>query len=209
YTYTEPTIFFEFARDVALQARSKGMLNLFVTNGYLSMEALELAAAFLDAANVDLKSFSDGFYRKYCGGRLEPVLDTLREMRRRNIWIEVTTLIIPTLNDSMEELRDMARFIRSLGPEVPWHISRYHPHYKMRDIGPTPAKTIQKVREAGMEEGLRYVYAGNLPGDEGEKTFCAECGKLLIDRFGFTITGIDLEGHGCPHCGTRLEGIFE
>lgn len=209
YTYTEPTVFFEFALDVARLARKEGLLNVFVTNGYFTGEALELIAPVLDGANVDLKAFSDNFYRKQCGARLEPVLDTLRNLRKRNIWIEVTTLIIPTLNDSVDELRDMARFIRSLGPEIPWHISRYHPRYHRRDIVATPPETILKAREIGMEEGLKYVYAGNLPGDSGEKTYCAACGNLLIDRFGFSIRANNLEHSACTRCGTRLDGIIE
>lgn len=209
YTYTEPTVFFEFALDVARLARPEGLLNVFVTNGYLTAEALDMIAPVLDGANVDLKAFSDDFYRKQCGARLEPVLDTLRGLRKRNIWIEVTTLIIPTLNDSTDELRSLARFIRSLGPEVPWHISRYHPRYRMLNIEATPAETILKAREIGMEEGLKYVYAGNLPGDSGEKTSCAACGNLLIDRFGYRINANNLRGSACARCGTVLDGIIE
>ncbi|MCK9229740.1 MAG: AmmeMemoRadiSam system radical SAM enzyme [Syntrophales bacterium] len=209
YTYTEPTIFFEFALDVARLARRKGLMNVFVTNGYLSGEALETIAPVLDGANVDLKAFSDDFYRTQCGARLEPVLDTLRGLRKRNIWIEVTTLIIPSLNDTTDELRSMARFIRSLGPEIPWHISRYHPRYRMNDIEATPAKTILRAREIGMEEGLKYVYAGNLPGDSGEKTYCAACGYLLIDRFGYRVNVDNLDGAACTRCGAELDGIIE
>lgn len=209
YTYTEPTVFFEFVYETARLAHEKNILNLFITNGFLTPEALDLAAPVLDAANVDLKSFSDSFYRKYCGGRLQPVLDTLRGMHERGIWIEVTTLIIPGLNDSPEELRDIARFIRSLGPEVPWHISRFHPHYKLHTTGATPPETIQKACRIGAEEGLKYVYSGNLPGDEGEKTRCSSCGELLIDRYGFRILGINLSGTACPRCGTQLDGILQ
>lgn len=210
YTYTEPTISLEFACEVAEMATDKGILNVFVTNGYLSEQALKLVSPYLDAANVDLKSFNDGFYRRYCGGRLQPVLDTLRRLREQDIWIEVTTLIIPGLNDTPEELRQLARFIRSLGAEVPWHISRFHPRYRLHTIGSTPAETIAMAREIGREEGLKYLYAGNLPGDEGEKTFCAACGTLLIDREGYRINSINLvEGGTCPNCTTKMEGIFQ
>ncbi len=210
YTYTEPTIFLEFVCEVAERARKNRLLNLLVTNGYLSEEALNLAAPLIDAANVDLKAFNDGFYKRYCGSRLQPVLDTLQRMRERDIWIEVTTLLITGLNDDPVELRQMARFIKSLGEEVPWHISRFHPQYRLRTIGPTPRETIETARQIGMEEGLKYVYAGNLPGDIGEKTFCASCGTILVDRVGFRVNRINLEpGAVCPKCKTRMAGLFE
>lgn len=208
YTYTEPTIYFEFANDTALLARGEGLKNIFVTNGFMTPEALQAASAWLDAANVDLKSFRDGFYKKHCGARLEPVLETLRAMRKKGIWVEVTTLVIPTLNDDDGELRDIAAFIRSLGDEVPWHVSRFSPRYKTQSLVPTPVKTIDRAIEIGRAAGLKYVYGGNVPGSDSDNTYCAMCKKLLIGRQGYTIGAYSLDGSKCSRCGTSLAGIF-
>jgi pyruvate formate lyase activating enzyme len=208
YTYTEPTVYFEFAYDIARMANDKGLKNVFVTNGFMTEEALETIAPYLLAANVDLKSFSDDFYRKRCGARLEPVLGSLKKMKELGIWVEVTTLLIPTLNDSDDELRHIAEFICSLGAETPWHISRFHPQYKMTTLSPTPVASIHRAAEIGKASGLKYVYSGNVPGDEGEDTMCSHCGEHLIDRYGFYIKKIALKGSSCPRCGTALDGIF-
>jgi len=208
YTYTEPTVYFEFAHDTAVIARARGIRNVFVTNGYMTPEMLRMAAPWLDAANVDLKAFSDDFYRTQCGARLEPVLENLRLMKELGIWAEVTTLLIPGLNDSDGELRDLAGFVRSLGPETPWHISRFHPRYRMTEKGPTPAEAIHRAAAIGKAAGLKYVYSGNIPGDAGENTACAFCGQLLIGRYGFSVERQDLVGSACPRCGAPLDGIF-
>lgn len=208
YTYTEPTIYFEFAFDTAGLAREKGLKNIFVTNGYMTPETLGMIAPRLDAANVDLKSFRDDFYRKQCGAHLQPVLDSLMRMKALGIWVEVTTLLIPGLNDSEEELRDLAAFIVSLGAETPWHISRFHPQYQMTRTPPTSASSIHQAEEIGRTAGLKYVYCGNIPGDPGENTHCADCGRLLIGRRGFLIERLDLKGSACPDCGAILDGIF-
>ncbi|MBU2053549.1 MAG: AmmeMemoRadiSam system radical SAM enzyme [Proteobacteria bacterium] len=208
YTYTEPTVYFEFAYDTAGIAREKGLANVFVTNGYMTGEMLELLAPRLNAANVDLKAFSDDFYRKRCGARLQPVLEGLRKMKNLGIWIEVTTLLVPGHNDTDEELRQIAGFILSLGAETPWHISRFHPQYLMTETPPTPAASIHRAVRIGKSTGLKYVYSGNLPGDAGENTLCARCGHLLIGRCGFFIERLDLRGSTCPQCGTPLDGIF-
>ena len=208
FTYTEPTIFFEFAYDIGRIAHDRGIKNVFVTNGFMTGKAILKISPYLDAANVDLKSFSDEFYKKRCGGRLQPVLDSLRKMKEFGIWVEVTTLIIPTLNDSDDELRQIAGFIHSLGAETPWHISRFYPQYKMVDLPPTPVETIHRAAEIGKELGLKYVYSGNIPGDVGENTCCYNCGNLLIDRYGFHINKINLQESCCPKCGTPLDGIL-
>jgi len=208
YTYTEPTIYFEFAHDTAQIAREKGLKNVFVTNGFMTEEAIETIAPCLHAANVDLKAFSDHFYRKYCGARLQPVLESLKKMKSLGIWVEVTTLLIPTLNDGNEELQQIARFIQSLGAETPWHISRFHPRYQIHDLPPTPVASIHRAVEIGKKAGLKYVYSGNIPGDEGENTYCSHCKELLIDRYGFYIERINLKGTHCPRCDTPLDGIF-
>jgi pyruvate formate lyase activating enzyme len=208
YTYTEPTVYFEFAFDIAGIARDKGLKNVFVTNGYMTQGMLEFVAPRLDAANVDLKAFRDDFYIKQCGARLQPVLDSLRKMKELGIWVEVTTLLIPGLNDGEEELGELTAFLVSLGAETPWHISRFHPQYRMTQTPPTPASSIHRAAEIGKSAGLKYVYCGNIPGDLGENTLCARCGRLLIGRHGFSIERLDLKGSACPDCGTPLDGIF-
>ncbi len=208
YTYTEPTIFTEYAYDTAKLAHEAGIANIYVTNGYMTEEMLEVFAPYLDAANVDLKAWSDEFYRKYCGARLQPVLDSLKKMKELGIWVEVTTLVIPMLNDSDEELRHIAEFIaQELGVETPWHISRFYPHYKLTDKPPTPIATLNRAREIGMAAGLRYVYQGNVPGSQGENTFCYNCGKLLIGRYGYRIMEYHIKGSKCVHCGAQIDGV--
>lgn len=208
YTYTEPTVYFEFAFDIAGIAREKGLKNVIVTNGYMTREMLELFAPRLDAANVDLKSFRDDFYRERCGARLEPVKESLRRMKAHGIWVEVTTLLITGLNDGEEELGELAAFLVSLGTETPWHISRFHPQYRMTRTPPTPATSIHRAAEIGKAAGLKYVYCGNIPGDPRENTLCSGCGRLLIGRHGFFIERLELKGSACPHCGTTLDGII-
>lgn len=208
YTYTEPTVYFEFAFDTAGIAREKGLRNLIVTNGFMTSAMLELFAPRLDAANVDLKAFRDDFYRTQCGARLQPVLDSLRTMKELGIWVEVTTLLIPGLNDSEEELGELTGFLASLGVETPWHISRFFPRYRMTRTPPTSASSIHRAAEIGRAAGLKYVYCGNVPGDPGENTHCPGCGRLLVGRHGFAIERLGLEGSFCPGCGMTLDGIF-
>ena len=208
YTYTEPTIYFEFAHDTARLAHEHGLLNLFVTNGYMTAEALDMIAPYLDAANVDLKAFNDTFYKTYCGAGLAGVKETLVAMKSRDIFLEITTLVIPGLNDSPEELADLADFIAgSLGTDTPWHISRFHPTYKLTDRSPTPVHTLMTAREIGVRAGLKYVYTGNVPGEEGEKTFCYACGKVLIDRWGFNVSNYAIINGRCKYCGAVIDGI--
>ena len=208
FTYTEPTVFFELAFETARLAHQKGIRSVFVTNGYMTPEAIEMIAPFLDAANVDLKAFSDETYRQYCGARLEPVKQTLREMKSRAIFVEVTTLIVPGMNDNADELRQLAAFIaEELGPETPWHISRFHPTYRLTDRPATPLETLVEARRIGLDAGLRYVYTGNVPGEEGESTYCYRCGKLLVDRMGFFIRSNTIEKGQCPGCGAAIDGV--
>ena len=208
YTYTEPTVFFEFAYDTARLAHAKGIKNVFVTNGYMSAEALNMIAPYLDAANVDLKAFSDDFYKTRCSARLEPVKETLKRMKQLAIHVEVTTLLIPGLNDDPDELGRLAGFIADkLGPQTPWHVSRFHPTYKLTDRPPTPVRTLQTARRIGLDAGLRYVYTGNVAGQEGEKTFCYQCGRMVIDRWGFTIGQYLLDEGCCRFCGASIDGV--
>jgi len=208
YTYTEPTIFYEFAYDCAELAHQQGLKNIFVTNGYMNEQPLRKIQPFLDACNVDLKSIKEEHYRKICGGHVEPVKKSIQLMKKLGIWVEVTTLIIPTVNDSKEELKKIVSFIKGVGEEIPWHISAFYPHYKMQDIPPTPVSTLRQAREIGLQEGLKYVYTGNAPGEEGENTYCYNCGSLVIQRCGFTINKNSLKENKCPHCGRIIDGIF-
>jgi pyruvate formate lyase activating enzyme len=208
YTYSEPTIFFEYAYDTAKHAKKEGIKNVFVTNGYITPEALKEIGPYLDAANIDLKSFSDEFYRKRCGARLEPVLDSIRLYKNLGIWTEITTLIIPTLNDSEEELRKIAEFISEVGEDTPWHISQFYPTYKLIDLPRTPVATLRKAREIGLEAGLKYVYEGNVPGEDGENTYCPNCGKMLIHRFGYSIHENKIVNSKCTYCGAEIDGLY-
>jgi len=207
YTYTEPTIFMEYAVETAELAHAVGILNVFVTNGFMTREALDAAAPFFDAANVDLKAFNDRFYVEQCGARLKPVLNTLETMKRLGLWTEVTTLLIPGLNDDPGELRELAQFLTSLGPETPWHVTRFYPRYRLTDRPPTPVQTLRMAREIGLEAGLHHVYTGNVPGDDGENTCCRGCGKLLIERYGYTVRLCALKSGLCDQCGTPLAGV--
>ena len=208
YTYTEPTIFFEFAYETARLATDTGLKNVFVTNGYMTEEALEMIHPFLDAANVDLKAFTAEYYRDLCGAKLRYVKDTLVRMKKKGIFLEVTTLIVPGLNDSSHELEKLASFlVGELGPDTPWHISRFHPTYKLVDRPPTPLSSLLKARDIGLKAGLRYVYTGNVPGEGGENTYCQDCGKLLIERLGFQIKNKLIKNGSCPYCGAEIAGI--
>ncbi|MBW1721216.1 MAG: AmmeMemoRadiSam system radical SAM enzyme [Deltaproteobacteria bacterium] len=209
YTYTEPTVYYELAVDTARLATERGIRNVFVSNGYMTVECLQDIHPHLHGANVDLKSFSDKFYRDQCGARLDPVLRSLETMHKQGIWIEVTTLLIPGLNDSKEEVREIAGFLARLDQNIPWHISRFHPTYRLLDVPATPPDVIRRAREIGFEAGLRYVYTGNLPGDEGEKTFCHQCGHLLIDRYGFTVGTFRIEDGHCPECHAEIPGVWK
>jgi pyruvate formate lyase activating enzyme len=207
YTYTEPTIYFEFAYDTAKLAAARGIKNVFVTNGYITPEALETISPLLHAANIDLKGFSEEFYRKVCGAKLQPVLDAIRLYKKLGIWIEITTLVIPGHNDSDAELRQIAEFIKSVGPEIPWHVSRFHPTYKLLDQPITPVATLQRARSIGIEAGLRYVYEGNVPG-QGEDTTCWKCHKTIIKRTGFTVRENRVQEGTCGYCGAVIDGVW-
>jgi pyruvate formate lyase activating enzyme len=178
-----------------------------VTNGYMSPEMLEILHPYLDAANVDLKAFRAKTYHRYVGAGLQPVLDSMILMKKLGIWLEVTTLVIPGINDDLSELRDAAQFIaQELGARTPWHISRFHPAYKMRKIPPTPTDTLRRTQQIGREEGLQYVYVGNISG-EGKDTFCPSCGRVLIRRYNFGVIFNRIENNHCPTCGEQIPGV--
>lgn len=209
YTYSEPTIFYEYARDIGYLAKMKGLENVFVTNGYMTREMLSEAASWLSAANVDLKSFKDETYRKIMKGELAGVLDSIRYMKELGLWIEITTLIVPGMNDDPAELKEIAGFIAGTGKDIPWHISRFHPQYRMKDRPATPVEMMKKAYELGKKAGLKYVYLGNIPGNDKENTFCWKCGKKLIERVGFSIGKNELTGNSsCPECKAKIDGVF-
>ncbi len=208
YTYTEPTIFFEYAYDIARLAREAGLANIFVTNGYMTGEMLKTFQPYLDAANVDLKAFRDQTYRKYVGALLQPVLDSLKLIKQLGIWLEVTTLVIPGINDDPAELLDAAQFILGeLGADTPWHLSRFFPDYQLKDVPPTPLETMAKAWEIGKSVGLKYVYLGNLPSAEKQNTFCPDCGTLSLERNCFGLIFNHLQEGCCPNCGRKIARV--
>jgi pyruvate formate lyase activating enzyme len=209
YTYTEPTIFYEFAYDTARLAQEAGLKNIFVTNGYISREALATIAPFLDAANIDLKGFSEGFYCDVVHARLSEVLDSIIEYRRQGVWLELTTLIIPGLNDSDRDLQGIASFIATnLGIDTPWHVSQFYPTYQLTDRPRTSLDSLRRARDIGRAAGLRYVYEGNIPGAGGENTCCPYCSSALIKRYGYAIQADIISEGACPDCGTAIAGLF-
>lgn len=208
YTYTEPTIFFEFTYDIAKLAHESGIANVYVTNGYMTPEMLDTFHPYLDAANVDLKAFKDRTYKHYVGAGLQGVLDSLIKMKKLGIWVEVTTLVIPGVNDEPDELREIARFIaQHMDSATPWHISRFFPHYKMANIPPTPIPILRRAQEIGHEEGLDFVYIGNVPGESN--THCPNCDLLLIRRQGYWIAENVIASGYCPNCDTRIAGFWD
>ncbi len=203
YTYTEPTIFYEYAIETAKLARRHGLKNLWISNGFTNPEPLEEISKYIDVANIDLKG-SDEFYKKITGGRLDPVLDTIKSLSKKGVWVEVTTLLIPGHNDSEEDLNFMSKFISSVG--APWHISRFFPMYKMTDVIPTPISSLRKAKEIGKKNGVKYIYIGNV--NEKSDTVCPKCGFHVIERDGYEIKN-HLKGGKCPKCGYKIEGVFD
>ena len=211
YTYTEPAVFSEYSLDTMKLAKKKGLKNNWVSNGFWSKELFDLISPYLDAANIDIKSFSEEFYKKVCGARLQPVLDTLKRLKDKKIWLEITTLVIPTLSDSKEMFRDIAKFIKEeLGTETPWHISQFSGaiSWKLQHLPETPVETLEMAYRIGKETGLKYVYTGNVPGLPSEDTFCPKCNALVIDRTGYVISRHDKQGK-CPKCGENLNLILK
>ena len=206
FTYTEPTIFYEYARDCARLATAEGLKNVFVTNGYMTAQMLLDIDGDLHAANVDLKSFSDEFYRKMAGARLKPVLDSIRRMWEMGVWLEVTTLLIPGHNDSPEELRQLSAFLVSVSPDIPWHVSRFHPTYRLLDTPPTPVDAVEQAIRIGREEGIRFVYGGNIPGHSSESTVCPHCGETVLERQGFSLRRNATRQGRCPRCSELIPG---
>lgn len=209
YTYSEPTVFFELMRDTATLAKKAGLKNILVSNGFQSPQCLDELGPLIDAANIDLKAWNEEFYRDICGARLGPVKKNLVHIRRLGWWLEVTTLLIPGLNDDPGELREMAAFVfAELGADTPWHLSRFHPDHAMRDRGPTPPKTLEAARDIGRAAGLRFVYVGNLGPGERNDTLCPSCGATVVRRTGFSAEPARLRAGACPDCGAMVAGVW-
>ena len=207
YTYTEPTIFFELVHDTAKLAKERGLRNILVSNGFTSEAPLRKWAEVIDGVNVDLKFFKDESYRKISRCSLQPILDSIRLYHELGVWLEVTTLVIPGVNDSDEELRQIAEYVASVGVDIPWHISQFYPAWKMNDVPVTPHETLRRAGKIGRGAGLRYVYEGNVPGGGGESTRCYRCGELLVDRYGYVIRANRIVDGACPDCGAEIDGV--
>lgn len=212
YTYNEPTVFYEFMLECARLARQNGIRNVWVTAAYITPEPLRELAKYLDAANVDIKGIREEYYRKYCDGKLQPVLDAVRILREEGVFVEITNLVVPGGNDSAEDFRDLAKWIREeIGPDTVLHFSRYFPAYRMEQPGPTPQSTLEEARRIAREEGLRYVYIGNLPGEGFEDTVCPGCGRVLVQRYGYDIdwATYGIVDGACKYCGTKVSGVWQ
>jgi pyruvate formate lyase activating enzyme len=210
YTYSEATTYYEYMYDTARLARQAGLKNVYVSNGYINRKPLEELADYLDAANIDLKSFEDGIYRRLNGGRLQPVLDTLKLLHEKGVWFEITSLVVPGYVDKPDMIKRMCGWIlKELGPDYPLHFSRFMPLYKLNRLPATPVKTLEFLRDIAIKEGIHYVYLGNVPGHEGCHTYCHNCHKVLIKRLGYNIDAFNIQGGRCTFCNTPIPGRWE
>ncbi len=209
YTYAEPTIFYEYMIDICRLAKKSGLLNVYHSNGFINPIPLKNLCKVLDAANIDLKGFSENFYRELCSGELAPVLETLKTLKQEKVHVEITNLVIPTKNDEVPMIREMCLWIKKeLGPDTPIHFSRFHPLYKLKTLPPTPVSTLDKAREVALSAGIEYVYVGNVPGHEGEHTFCPKCKKKIIERRGYMVGELNVKAGKCKYCGKPIPGIW-
>lgn len=210
YTYSEPIIFFEYMTDCAKAAKDAGLGNVVVSNGFIAEEPLKELCSLVTAIKIDFKAFTEKFYEEICEGRLEPVKDTLKRLAGSGVWFEIVVLLIPTLNDNLDDIRRMAAWIaKDISPNVPLHFTRFHPDYKLRNLPPTPIETLTRAREAAMAEGCNFVYTGNAPGEGGQNTFCPSCRSVVIDRYGFSSRPIGLRDGKCAKCGTVIPGVWQ
>lgn len=209
YTYTEPTVFFELMLETARLAHRHGIKNVMVTNGFMSARALSLLGPFLDAANIDLKAFNETFYKTHCSARLQPVLETIAAMRAEGIWLEITTLLIPGLNDDEDEIKRLISFLLKQDAGMPWHVSRFYPHYQMQHIPQTAQNSIQTILALGSGMGLKYLYGGNMTSDRWSDTLCPRCGEKLIRRQGHHARVVAMQSGNCGFCGQAIPGIWE
>jgi len=210
YTYSEPVIFYEYVADSARAARAAGVKSAVVTGGYIQQEPLKKLCGLVDAVKVDLKGFTQKFYKEVVNGELKPVLEALATMRKLGMWNEIVYLVIPTLNDSDAEFKGLARWVKTeLGPDVPVHFTRFHPEYLLKNLPPTPLETLERAKAIGDAEGLHYVYIGNVPGHPAENTYCPKCRRIVVKRTGFTIEGMFLKKGKCQYCQQEIAGIWK
>jgi len=209
FTYNEPTIFNEFVYDVSARAKDNNLRSIIISNGFINKRPIVDLSRVIDAYKVDLKSFDESYYSNIVHGRLKPVLDTLVTLKESGVWTEIVYLVVPTLNDDTVKVREMAVWIKkNIGPDIPLHFSRFYPKYKLKNLPPTPVSTVEKLRNTALDVGLNFVYIGNVPGHEGENTYCPSCGKLVIGRIGFQITTMRLKNGVCEYCGYKLPGVW-
>ena len=210
HTYSEPVIFYEYMYDIGVEAKKRKVNNIMISNGYIHPEPMRELCRYLDAVKIDLKAFTEEYYRDVCVGELAPVLKTLEILKEEGIWFEIVYLVVPTLNDSKEEIRKMSRWImEKLGPDVPLHFSRFYPQYKLKNLPPTPVKTLDIARDTAMSEGICYVYVGNVSAHKGEHTYCPKCGKVVIERQGYIIKSMHINNNKCTFCGTKIAGVWQ
>lgn len=210
YTYTEPTVFFEYMLETAKNAHERGVLNVYHSNGYINQEPLAELIPYLDGANVDLKAHSNEFYKEITSGTLYPVLETLKTLKQNGVWLEITNLVIPTKNDSERAIQDLCVWVESeLGADTPLHFSRFYPQYKLHNLPPTPIETLQRAAAIARACGIHYVYIGNVPGIPEENTYCPNCHKLLIERQGYSVDYVNLKDGACMFCGTAIAGRWK
>jgi pyruvate formate lyase activating enzyme len=210
YTYSEPTVFYEYMYDTASAGKKNGVPSVVISNGYMRAEPMKKLCTVVDAIKIDFKSYSNDFYRKVCKGTLKPVLDTLQFLAKSKTWYEIVVLIVPTLNDGKEDIENMCKWIHDkLGPHVPVHFSRFHPTYKLQNLPPTPIRTLERCYKTALDAGLKYAYLGNVPGHRAESTYCHKCGKNVVTRIGYAIRGTALNKGKCRGCGTAIPGIWE
>ena len=209
FTYSEPIVFYEYMHDTAKLAKKEGVASVMISNGYIKEEPMAQLCEHLSAVKIDLKAFTEKFYKETCSGKLQPVLDTLKLLKKKEMWFEIVVLIIPTLNDSEDEISEMCSWVfGELGPNVPIHFSRFHPTYKIKNLPPTPISTLTRARETAMRASLNYAYVGNIPGHEGESTYCPCCKKMIVKRTGYRVSAIAIENGKCTFCDCPIPGVW-
>jgi pyruvate formate lyase activating enzyme len=209
YTYSEPTIFYEYMVAAARRAREAGLFNVVVSAGFINPEPLRALCAVVDAIKIDLKGYDEDFYRQVCEAELQPVLDAIRIIYESATHLEIVNLVVPTLNDSMDQLRTLSRWVaRDLSPDIPLHFNRFHPQYRLTNLPPTPEETMTQAHDIALEEGVRFVYVGNVPGHAANHTYCPDCGEAVVTRQGFAVTAYHLTGGTCDYCGGSIPGVW-
>ncbi|MGB8656410.1 MAG: AmmeMemoRadiSam system radical SAM enzyme [Candidatus Zixiibacteriota bacterium] len=209
YTYSEPTVFYEYMLDCAVAGRKRGIKSVVITAGFINHDPLRELVAEVDAIKVDFKGFAEEYYQKICQGKLKPVMDTLVDLANSHVWYEIVYLVVPTLNDNFDDIRQMSKWMaKELGKDVPLHFTRFHPMYLLKNLPPTPVSTLEKARDIALEEGMNFVYVGNVPGHKGENTYCPACKQIVIGREGYTILQMNLKDGKCKFCGKAIPGVW-